>query len=106
MWNNLIQYADPEGPGLITVVPPNFHNSGIPDRTFTLSGTNALGFPEARQQAAALDNLFGWYIGHNGRQPPAMTSEPSIQDEVHAQIIEPLNMLLQVWCWSLETKFY
>ncbi|KAF8499492.1 hypothetical protein JB92DRAFT_3124809 [Gautieria morchelliformis] len=25
----------------------------------------------------------------------AMTSEPSVQDEVHAQIIEPLNMLLE-----------
>ena len=53
-------------------------------------------FLNTRQQATTLDALFGWYIAHLGRIPAAMTSEPSVQDEVHAQLIEPLSMLLQV----------
>jgi len=106
LWVNLLRYCDPEGPGVATVMPPNTTlRHGIQPRTSTNSVPSALPFPDARQQATALDMLFGWYIVHNGRKPAVMTSEPSVQDEVHAQLIEPLNTLLQVWCCSLRIEW-
>jgi hypothetical protein len=70
-------------------IPPTIHTCrGI--------GNNAVRFPSGVQQARVLDRLFHWFVVHAWRKPVAMTSEPSVQDEVHAQIIEPLNMLLEV----------
>ena len=92
MWDNLKSYCDPCGTGVVAVVPTNVPLPSI----HTLSHPASLCFPGARQQAIALDALYGWYTAHLRRTPAAMTSEPSIQDEVHAQLLEPLNILLQV----------
>ena len=92
MWDNLKSYCDPHGTGVVAVVPPNVLLPSI----HTSSHPASLRFPGARQQATTLDALYGWYTAHLGRTPAALTSEPSIQDEDHTQLIEPLNMLLQV----------
>ncbi|KAF8485605.1 hypothetical protein JB92DRAFT_3025772 [Gautieria morchelliformis] len=92
LWQNLVVYSLPNGPG---VARP----AGAPAQPLTIHTGQGFGhsapFPGVRQQAEALDRLFPWFVAHNRRKPVAMTSEPSVQDEVHAQIIEPLNMLLE-----------
>jgi hypothetical protein len=99
LWRNLQVYCDPSGAGIATIIPQGGiqvpANAQIPAVIHTGSQVIS-GLPDARQQADAVDRLFGWFTYHSQRIPAAMTSEPSIQDEVHAQIIEPLNMLLQV----------
>ncbi|KAF8510493.1 hypothetical protein JB92DRAFT_3144381 [Gautieria morchelliformis] len=100
MWDNLIDYCDPNGTGVPIVAPPQvaqirptIHTCLGPMDPMGRPYTQPL--PDAFQQADVIDRLFGWFIGHALRKPAAMTSEPSVQDEVHAQIIEPLNMLLE-----------
>ncbi|KAF8489670.1 hypothetical protein JB92DRAFT_3147998 [Gautieria morchelliformis] len=97
MWDNLIEYCDPNGAGVpivasnqVAQIRPTIHtrlNLNVNDTLCPL--------PSGPQQAEVIDRLFGWFIGHARRKPSAITSEPSVQDEVHAQIIEPLNMLLE-----------
>ncbi|KAF8503190.1 hypothetical protein JB92DRAFT_2970797 [Gautieria morchelliformis] len=92
LWQNLVVYSLPNGPGVAkpAIVP------GLPLTIHTGQGFGgSVPFPGAREQAQALDRLFPWFVAHHRRKPVAMTSEPSVQDEVHAQIIEPLNMLLE-----------
>ncbi|KAF8524647.1 hypothetical protein BU17DRAFT_63199 [Hysterangium stoloniferum] len=50
--------------------------------------------PKASQQVIAINRLSSWFKGHHQRLPPEMTSEPSVQDEVHTQLLNPLNMFL------------
>ncbi|KAF8482312.1 hypothetical protein JB92DRAFT_3035463 [Gautieria morchelliformis] len=91
LWQNLVVYSLPNGPGVRTP-------GDAPPQPLTIHTGRGIGnsapFPSGRQQAAVLDSLFAWFVAHNRRKPVAMTSEPSVQDEVHVQIIEPLNMLL------------
>jgi hypothetical protein len=100
MWDNLIDYCDLGGQGVPTVAPPQAVQIRPTIHTYRGLSLNctrvAPRLPDALQQAHVIDRLFGWFIGHAQRKPAAMTSEPSVQDEVHAQIIEPLNMLLEV----------
>jgi hypothetical protein len=96
LWENLTVYCLPNGPGVARVSPPG-HFHGNPATIHTCQGVGpTVGLPLARQQADVLDRLYPWFIAHDRRRPAAMTSEPSVQDEVHAQIVEPLNMLLEV----------
>ncbi|KAF8516603.1 hypothetical protein JB92DRAFT_2909504 [Gautieria morchelliformis] len=91
LWQNLVVYSLPNGPGVAK--PANV--PGLPLTIHTGQGFgNSTPFPSGRQQAEVLDSLFAWFVAHNRRKPVAMTSEPSVQDEVHVQIIELLNMLL------------
>ncbi|KAF8530527.1 hypothetical protein BU17DRAFT_60239 [Hysterangium stoloniferum] len=50
--------------------------------------------PKASQQVIAINRLSSWFEGHHQRLPPEMTSEPSVQDEVYTQLLNPLSMLL------------
>ena len=96
LWNNLTIYCYPEGDGVDTVVSPGAQqNPQVPESLNTISASRTP-FPDAHQQVNAIDKMFGWYVHHNQRRPAAMTSEPSVQDEVHLQIIEPTNMVLEV----------
>jgi hypothetical protein len=103
MWDNLVECSDPNGQGVPTVGLP--HVVQIRPTITTCQGLGRLGpnytrhaplLPKASQQADVIDRLFGWFIGHAQRKLAAMTSKPSVQDEVHEQIIKPLNMLLEV----------
>ncbi|KAF8479904.1 hypothetical protein JB92DRAFT_3149405 [Gautieria morchelliformis] len=97
MWDNLIDYCDPNGAGVPIVAPPQVAQTRRTVHTrLNLNVNNTLcPLPNGPQQAEVIDRLFGWFIGHARRKPAAITSEPSVQDEVHTQIIEPLNMLLE-----------
>ncbi|KAF8494758.1 hypothetical protein JB92DRAFT_3147077 [Gautieria morchelliformis] len=92
LFQNLAAYGSPDGAGVATVAHGAPANHTI--HTCRPVG-HRLELPSRWQQAKVLDKLFPWFVVHDRRTPAAMTSEPSVQDEVHAQIIEPLNMLLE-----------
>jgi hypothetical protein len=52
--------------------------------------------PTAGQQVDAINRISSWFESHYQRLPPEMSSEPSIQDEIYIQLLNPLNILLQV----------
>ncbi|KAF8531478.1 hypothetical protein JB92DRAFT_3138796 [Gautieria morchelliformis] len=108
LWQNLVVYSLPNGVGVAT--PGDA--PAFPQTIHTGQGFgHSLDFPSGEQQAEVLDRLFPWFVAHHRRKPVAMTSEPSVQDEVHAQIIEPLNMILETRYESTvdppsDTQFY
>lgn len=71
------------------------------------SNVNAAGIPmnqaDRQTQAAAIYGLWAWFQGMQRRQNETVTSEPAVQDQVHAQIMEPLDLLLRV-CLSATRK--
>jgi len=98
LWNNIRTYADPNGLGLL--LPHNvivLHTRSNPVQAL-------IPLPSGQTQASAIDALWGWFLAHAMRTPPAMTSEPSVQDEVHTQILEPLNLLLKVFPFTIFCK--
>ncbi|KAF8497717.1 hypothetical protein BU17DRAFT_103170 [Hysterangium stoloniferum] len=94
--NHLMEYCKPDGnvPWLgnktlrPTTVPPKFN-------TWTLALARRDQVPKASQQTVAINKLSSWLEGHHLRLPPEMTSEPSVQDEVYTQLLNPLSMLLE-----------
>ncbi|KAF8494288.1 hypothetical protein JB92DRAFT_3126985 [Gautieria morchelliformis] len=95
LFHNLVAYGSPDGPGVPTVVPPGHAATNVPRiHTGRCVGVT-VGLPSRQQQANVLDKLFPWFVMHERRSPAAMTSEPAVQDEVHVQIIELLNLVLE-----------
>ncbi|KIJ50424.1 hypothetical protein M422DRAFT_65765, partial [Sphaerobolus stellatus SS14] len=106
-WGNLVKYASHEQ--TVTVVNPR---TAQPNpvlqalNTWRLPVQCRVPLPTREQQAQGLKALAGWYLSHINRATviPKMNSELSIQGEVLAQIIEPLNCFLKIRYPSLKVE--
>lgn len=56
---------------------------------------SVLAIPSVTQQAAAISGLLGWLICHSNRRSPLVNSEMGVHDEVHAQLLIVIDLLLQ-----------
>ncbi|KAF8520616.1 hypothetical protein BU17DRAFT_88812 [Hysterangium stoloniferum] len=92
----LVEYSKPDGN-----VPWPIRNQRRPDivpqqfNSWKVGSLYGEGAPNLQQQADAINRLSSWFEWHHQRQPPEMTSEPSVQDEVFTQLLNPLSLLMQ-----------
>ncbi len=107
----LYAYADPN-PNSLLGVPPNhpdqmpLWNLVHPNQAYvpgmkglTTAGTSPAHthpFASAGDQYDAIRRLSGWFVEHVGDLDEAVESEPSIQDHVKKQLLDPLSYLMRV----------
>ncbi|KAF8530412.1 hypothetical protein BU17DRAFT_60143 [Hysterangium stoloniferum] len=89
---HLIEYSKPNGDVPWMGDPQQRPRAPSPLNTWRMFRSGQI--LKASQQVIAINRLSSWFEGHHQRLPPEMTSEPSVQDEVYIQLLNPLSMLL------------
>lgn len=79
LWNKCKKYADAD---------PNGRN------TWNEDGTD--GLPDPRQQCDGIHRIYTWFTWFAQRGEGMVNCELAVQDEVHNQLVVPMNALLQV----------
>ncbi|KAH8091764.1 hypothetical protein BXZ70DRAFT_466931 [Cristinia sonorae] len=85
LWNNVKSYTE-------TDTQINTWNLA---ETLQVRERSVVELPSASQQADAIESLRGWSILQAKHAPPIVESEMSIQLEVHAQLLQPIDILLR-----------
>lgn len=77
---------DEDGNPIAQVQPGQFHTyrNGAPP------------VPPLEEQIRPIFNLWGWFLMHLATPTPLVNSELSVQDEIHRQILHPMNQVIQV----------
>lgn len=105
LWSNLINYAD-RGISLENredlEVATLFRDGTNPEHqrfsTWTARGTRSL--PSAKQQVDAIYGISAWFNMVADRPDAVVNCELAVQDEIHIQIVEPLNIIARVCSFS------
>lgn len=94
LWTALVGFA--VGPNQ---VPPVGPNDAIPLRyfnTFRRQEFTPEPIPTIDNQKKAIRALWWWFLMHLNTMSPVVTCEQSIQDEVHRQLLYPIDQVIQV----------
>lgn len=101
LWSNLVKYAD-KGLGLEgredLEIATLFRDDISPENqqfsTWTARGTRPL--PPATQQVDAIYGISAWFNMVADRPEAIVNCELAVQDEIHTQMMEPLNIIARV----------
>lgn len=100
LWTALVGFAT--GPGPIPVPQDDGVNLPLPEghpvhlNTYRPEALQALPVPPLEEQMKPICSLWGWFLMHLSTTRPMVNTESSIHDEVHRQLLYPMNQIMEV----------
>lgn len=102
LWTDLICFAlgpDAEFEGPLGINFPADHLQGE-FNTFRQEALQTHPVPSFEEQKKPLYNLWGWFLMQLNTRRSIVNSELSVQDEIHRQLLYPMNQIMEVFGFS------
>lgn len=72
-----------------------------PEGQFHTYRNGSLPVPRLEEQIKPIFNLWGWFLMHLTTPSPSVNSELSVQDEIHRQLLHPMDQLIKVYAYCV-----
>lgn len=100
LWTALVGFST--GPGPIPVPQDDGVNLPLPEahpvhlNTYRPEALEALPVPPLEEQLKPIFSLWGWFLMQLCATRPMVNTESAIHDEVHRQLLYPMNQIMEV----------
>lgn len=99
LWTALVGFST--GPGPIPIPQDGVNDPLQEDQpahfhTYRQEALDLLPVPSIEQQRKPIFNLWSWYIMQLSTAHPVVNTEPAIHDEIHRQLLYPMNQIMEV----------
>lgn len=99
LWTALVGFST--GPGPIPI-PQDGVNVPLQEdqpahfNTYRQEALDLLPVPPIEQQMKPIFNLWSWYLMQLSTAHPVVNTEPAVHDEIHRQLLYPMNQIMEV----------